>query len=93
MMDRLPSVRSGPVPGLFPVVQLDLQTLDGTNWIIFKDRFMFAAAAASLDSHVDGTGAEPTLVTGFPASGPLTSYGWAEDGVGHLYIKTCSLAI
>lgn len=51
---------------------------DGSNWVIFKDRFMFAAAAASLASHVDGTGAEPTLATDFPKSGPLTDAQKAE---------------
>ena len=40
---------------------------DGSNWVIFKDRFLFAAAAASLSAHIDGTGAEPTLSTGFPS--------------------------
>ena len=44
---------------------------DGSNWVIFKDRFLFAAAAASLISHIDGTGAAPTPVTF--ASSPLTA--------------------
>src|SRR5271168_512426 len=36
---------------------------DGSNWVIFKDRFLYAAAAASLISHVDGTEVIPPLVT------------------------------
>src|SRR5271168_3540097 len=51
---------------------------DGSNWVIFKDRFMFAAAAASLVSHVDGTEAEPTLAAGFPRSGTLSDTQKAE---------------
>jgi hypothetical protein len=33
---------------------------DGSNWVIFKDRFLYAAAAASLSSHIDGTGVAPS---------------------------------
>ena len=51
---------------------------DGSNWVIFKDRFLFAAAAASLVSHIDGTGVVPTLATGFPRSGPLLEAQEAE---------------
>ena len=36
---------------------------DGSNWVIFKDCFLYAAAAASLISHVDGTEVMPPLVT------------------------------
>ena len=36
---------------------------DGSNWVIFKDRFLYAAAAASLITHVDGTEVLPPLVT------------------------------
>src|SRR5882762_10134513 len=32
---------------------------DGANWVIFKDRFAFAAAAAALEKHIDGTGTAP----------------------------------
>ena len=35
---------------------------DGSNWVIYKDRFLFAAAAASLSEHIDGTGVPPTPV-------------------------------
>ena len=35
---------------------------DGSNWVIFKDRFLFATAAASLKAHVDGTGKPPVAV-------------------------------
>lgn len=45
---------------------------DGSNWVIFKDCFLFAAAAASLTSHIDGKGAEPTLTTGFLRTGKLS---------------------
>ena len=44
---------------------------NGSNWVIFKDRFLFAAAATSLISHIDGIGAAPTPVTF--ASGPLSA--------------------
>ena len=44
---------------------------NGSNWVIFKDCFLFAVAAASLSSHIDGTGAEPTLAPGIPRSGVL----------------------
>ncbi|KAF8811069.1 hypothetical protein BYT27DRAFT_7064489, partial [Phlegmacium glaucopus] len=37
--------------------------IDGSNWVIFKDRFLFAAAAASLKGHIDGTGKPPVAVT------------------------------
>ena len=43
---------------------------DGTNWVIFKDHFLFAAAAASLIQHIDGTGAPPSLVTSVSGSDP-----------------------
>ena len=36
---------------------------DRSNWVIFKDRFFYAAAAASLISHIDGTEALPSPVT------------------------------
>src|SRR5277367_2987310 len=46
---------------------------DGSNWVIFKDRFLFAAAAASLKAHIDGTGKKPDAVPGVPTeSEPLT---------------------
>jgi len=32
---------------------------DGSNWVIFKDHFLYAAAAASLKLHIDGTGKIP----------------------------------
>src|SRR5271155_3489301 len=51
---------------------------DGSNWVIFKDRFLFAAAAASLVSHIDGTGVAPILETGFPRSGLLSEAQQAE---------------
>ena len=36
---------------------------DGSNWVIFKDWFFYAAATASLISHIDGTEALPSPVT------------------------------
>ena len=45
---------------------------DGSNWVIYKDRFFYAAAAASLLSHIDGMGVKPTLALGFPRSGLLS---------------------
>jgi hypothetical protein len=33
--------------------------IDGSNWVIFKDRFLFAAAAGSLKGHIDGSGKPP----------------------------------
>jgi hypothetical protein len=43
--------------------------VNGLNWVIFKDRFVFAAAAAGWEKHIDGTGTEPSppaFVTGVP---------------------------
>jgi hypothetical protein len=37
--------------------------VDGSNWVIFKDRFLFAAAAASLKGHIDGTESAPVIIT------------------------------
>ena len=36
---------------------------DRSNWVIFKDRFLYAAVAASLVTHIDGTGVIPSQVT------------------------------
>jgi hypothetical protein len=60
---------------------------DGSNWVIFNDRFQFAAAAASLLSHIDGTGAEPTLTIGFPRSGPLSAEQKAEYDIYTLFLE------
>ena len=47
---------------------------DGSNWVIFKDRFLFAAAAASLKAHIDGTEKAPDAVPVVPTeSEPLTA--------------------
>ena len=35
---------------------------DGSNWVIYKDRFLFAAATVSLSEHINGTSVPPTLV-------------------------------
>jgi len=42
---------------------------DGSNWVIFKDRFAFAATAAALGNHIDGTGTAPILPA-FTLGGP-----------------------
>ena len=34
--------------------------VDGSNWVIFKDRFLFAAAAAALKGHIDGVEKPPS---------------------------------
>ena len=36
---------------------------DGSNWVIFKDCFLYTVATASLITHVDGTEVVPPLVT------------------------------
>jgi hypothetical protein len=36
--------------------------VDGSNWVIFKDRFLFVAAAASLKGHIDGTESTPVII-------------------------------
>ena len=36
--------------------------IDGSNWVIFNDCFLFAAAAVSLKGHVDGTDIVPAPV-------------------------------
>jgi hypothetical protein len=48
---------------------------DGSNWVIFKDRFLYAAAAASLKLHVDGTGKAPVALKApvAPEAEPATS--------------------
>ena len=43
--------------------------VDGLNWVIFKDCFMFVATATSLEKHINGTRTEPNppaFVTGVP---------------------------
>jgi hypothetical protein len=35
---------------------------DGSNWVIFKDCFLYVADAASLKPHVDGTGKVPVAI-------------------------------
>ena len=41
---------------LMKVLKLDAS---GTNWVIYKDRFLWAVDARGLLGHVDGTGGEP----------------------------------
>src|SRR5882762_7911695 len=40
-------------------VRIPKLEVDGSNWVIFKDCFAFAAAAAGLEKHIDGTGSAP----------------------------------
>ena len=45
---------------------------DGSNLVIYKDHSFFAAAAASLLSHIDGMDVKLTLSPGFLRSGSLS---------------------
>ena len=49
---------------------------DGFNWVIFKDRFAFAAATAVLHKHLDGTASEPAAPVHGPT--PLTAVQTSE---------------
>ena len=40
-------------------VQIPKLEIDGLNWVIVKDRFVFVAAAADLEKHIDGIGTPP----------------------------------
>ena len=43
--------------------------VDDLNWAIFKDCFVFAAAATSLEKHIDGTriaSSSPAFISGGP---------------------------
>src|SRR5271168_1895617 len=51
--------------------------IDGLNWVIFKDRFLFAAAAGSLKGHIDGSGKPPVNPLPTPCV-PLTEDQKAE---------------
>ena len=54
-------------------IQIPKLEVDGSNWVIFKDRFAFAATATDLVKHIDGTGAAlnpPTFAPG--GNTPLT---------------------
>ena len=55
-------------------VQITKLEIDGSNWVIFKDRFAFVAAAADLEKHIDGTGTplNPPIFT-WTSPTPLTS--------------------
>jgi hypothetical protein len=35
--------------------------LDGSNWVLYKDKFELAAGACGLADHVDGTGLVPVV--------------------------------
>ena len=40
-------------------VQIPKLETDGSNWVIFKDHFVFAVATADLEKHIDGMGIAP----------------------------------
>ena len=45
--------------------------VDGSNWVIFKDHFLYTTAAGSLKGHIDGTGKPPVNPVLTPCE-PLT---------------------
>ena len=51
-------------------VRIPKLEVDSSNWVIFKDRFTFTAAATSLEQHINGTGTPPNPLT-FTLSGPF----------------------
>jgi hypothetical protein len=51
-------------------VQILKPEIDGSNWVIFKDCFAFAAAATSLEQHINGTRTPPNPPT-FTLGGPF----------------------
>jgi hypothetical protein len=61
-------------------VQILKLEIDGSNWVIFKDRFTFAAATSGLEQHIDSTGTAPNPPT-FALGGqfPLTMEQTAEQ--------------
>ena len=62
-------------------VRIPKLEIDGSNWVIFKDRFAFAAAAADLEKHIDGTGTPPNpLIFTWTGPTPLTSDQITEYG-------------
>ena len=46
---------------------------DGSNWVIYKDRFTYAADAASLLGHIDGKGVPPRPIIIPRGTEPLTA--------------------
>ena len=65
--NNLPTMSTGKLLEFF--VRIPKLLPDGSNWVIFKDHFAFAAAAALLDKHLDGSALEPTAPT-FALTGP-----------------------
>jgi hypothetical protein len=43
---------------------------DGSNWVIFKDCFIFATMATALEKHIDGMGSAPVSPV-FTIGGPI----------------------
>jgi transposase InsO family protein len=43
-------------------LRLPKLSIDGTNWIVFRDRFSFAADAAGLARHINGSGKAPAVL-------------------------------
>jgi hypothetical protein len=46
--------------------------MSGTNWVIFKDRFIWVLDACGILDHIDGTGTEP--------GDPISSEERAKEG-------------
>jgi hypothetical protein len=47
--------------------------VSGTNWVIFKDRFIWALDARGILDHIDGTGQEPAEPTPVTTTGESTA--------------------
>ncbi|KAJ7620713.1 hypothetical protein DFH06DRAFT_1233588 [Mycena polygramma] len=52
---------------------------DGTNWVFFRDRFLFALDAAGLSDHFETTAAAPAAPTIVDAAAPTTEEAKAND--------------
>ena len=59
-------------------VQILKLEADGSNWVIFKDCFMFAAAAANFEKHIDSMGTAPIPLAFAHSPTPLTADQMAE---------------
>ena len=59
-------------------MQIPKLETDGSNWVIFKDHFIFAAAAADLEKHIDGMGTIPIPPAFALGPTPLTAEQMAE---------------
>ncbi|KAJ7115214.1 hypothetical protein C8R44DRAFT_629239, partial [Mycena epipterygia] len=52
---------------------------DGTNWVFFRDRFLFALDAAGLSDHFDVTAAAPDAPNIVDVAAPTTAEVKAND--------------